>query len=112
MVQLRSQSPVGITINDSPFTTMARTSTPTISISENGLTFTMNNSKLKLPEIKKVIFQKEHTIVIWEDGEKSVVRAFDEDFDKEKGLAIAIVKRFMSRSEFKKLIENADIQDK
>ena len=65
-----------------------------------------------LPEIKKVIFQKEHTIVIWADGERTVIRCCEEEFDKEKGLAMAIAKRFMDRNTFKRLIENAYIQDK
>ena len=53
-----------------------------------------------------------HKIVIWEDGEKTVVKCSEESFDKEKGLAMAIAKRFMDRNKFKKLIKDADIQDK
>lgn len=71
----------------------------------------MFNNKV-MPPIEKVIFQKLHTIVIWEDGERTIVKCSEEDFDKEKGLAMAIAKRFMERNKFKKLIENADIQDK
>ena len=71
----------------------------------------MFNNKV-MPPIEKVIFQKLHTIVIWEDGERTVVKCSEENFDKEKGLAMAIAKRFMERNKFKKLIENADIQDK
>lgn len=105
MVQLRSQSPINISTSSNPFEAMATT----ITMNSDGLIIKGNINQLK---IKKVIFQKEHTIVLWEDGEKTIVRAFDEDFDKEKGLAIAIAKRFVNRSEFKRLIENADIQDK
>lgn len=44
--------------------------------------------------IKKVIFNDPATIVIWEDGSKTVVKCQDGDiFDKEKGLAMAISKR-------------------
>ena len=71
----------------------------------------MFNNKL-MPPIEKVIFQKLHTIVVWEDGERTIVKCSEEDFDKEKGLAMAIAKRFIERNKFKKLIENADIQDK
>ena len=47
-----------------------------------------------VPEIKKVIFNDPATIVLWEDGTKTVVKAQDKDqFDKEKGLAMAIVKK-------------------
>lgn len=65
-----------------------------------------------IPEIKKVIFQKTHTIVVWEDNERTIVNCYKEDFDEEKGLAMAIVKKIMTRNDFKKLINNASFQDK
>ena len=40
-------------------------------------------STQQVPDIRKVIFQKLHTIVIWEDGEKTVVKCSEEEFDKE-----------------------------
>ena len=43
--------------------------------------------------IKKVIFNPPATIVFWNDGDKTVVKANNEDFDPEKGLAMAISKR-------------------
>ena len=47
-----------------------------------------------VPAIKKVIFNDPATIILWEDGTKTVVKAQDKDqFDKEKGLAMAIVKK-------------------
>ena len=46
--------------------------------------------------IKKVIFNDPATIVLWNDGTKTVVKATGETFDKEKGLAMAICKRMMS----------------
>lgn len=64
-----------------------------------------------LPEIEKVIFRKPHTIVIWANGDKTVVNCSEEDFDEEKGLAIAIARKYMSRGKFKKMIKNADIQE-
>lgn len=57
----------------------------TISIPE------LNNRKLT---IKDVIFNDPATIVFWSDGTKTVVKAVNEDFDKEKGLAMAITKKF------------------
>lgn len=66
-----------------------------------------------LPPIKKVIFQKAHTIIVWKDKtESTVVKCSEEEFDEEKGLAMAICKKLFKRNEFKKLIENADHQDK
>lgn len=46
-----------------------------------------------MPSIKKVIFNDPATIVYWSDGSKTVVKANDEPFDREKGLAMAISKR-------------------
>lgn len=43
--------------------------------------------------IKKVIFNNPATIVMWEDGTKTVVKADEEDYDPEKGLAMAIAKK-------------------
>ena len=44
-------------------------------------------------DIKKVIFNDPATIVYWYDGTKTVVKAVDEEFDPEKGLAMAITKK-------------------
>lgn len=44
-------------------------------------------------DIKKVIFNDPATIVYWYDGTKTVVKAKDEAFDPEKGLAMAITKK-------------------
>lgn len=57
--------------------------------------------------IRKVIFNDPATIVIWDDGEKTVVKTNDEEFSKEHGLAMAITKRYFgSRSQFLKAVEN------
>ena len=44
-------------------------------------------------EIKKVIFNDPATIVIWANGAKTVVKAQNEKYDPEKGLAMAFAKR-------------------
>lgn len=50
--------------------------------------------KVYTPDIKKVIFNDPATIVIWADGEKTVVKCQNgEPYDPEKGLAMAISKR-------------------
>lgn len=46
-----------------------------------------------IPEIDNVIFNDPATIVFWADGTKTVVKADKEDFDPEKGLAMAISKK-------------------
>ena len=48
------------------------------------------------PEIKKVHFNAPVTVVIWKDGTKTIVRCQDGDeFDPEKGLAMAIAKKVL-----------------
>lgn len=44
--------------------------------------------------MEKVVFNDDATIVIWKDGVKTVVRKCETDsYDKEKAIAMAIVKR-------------------
>lgn len=52
-----------------------------------------NNVIISLCDIKKVIFNSPATIVFWEDGTKTVVKVNGEDYDPEKGLAMAIAKK-------------------
>lgn len=52
-----------------------------------------NMSKPNLVEIKNVIFNPPATIVFWTDNSKTVVKAENEIFDPEKGLAMAIAKK-------------------
>ena len=46
-----------------------------------------------LPNIKDVIFNPPATIVLWDDKTKTVVKAYNEDYDPEKGLAMCILKK-------------------
>lgn len=71
------------------------------------------------PEIVKVIFNDPATIVFWSDGTKTVVKADGEKFDPEKGLAMAISKKFLGNKgnyyrEFEKWlpVESADDETK
>jgi hypothetical protein len=52
-----------------------------------------NGKQSYFTKIKRVIFSDPATIVFWEDGTKTVVKAHNEDFDPEKGLAMAVCKR-------------------
>lgn len=46
--------------------------------------------------IKKVIFNDPATIVLWDDGTKTIVKCQDgEKYDKEKGLALCISKKVL-----------------
>lgn len=64
-------------------------------------------------KIKRVIFNNPATIVFWEDGTKTVVKAHGDEFDEEKGLAMAIAKRALGDSGsyynvFKKFVPKGD----
>lgn len=50
-------------------------------------------SEQNLVEIKNVVFNPPATIVFWTDNSKTVVKAENEIFDPEKGLAMAIAKK-------------------
>lgn len=65
----------------------------------------------EMKKIEKVIFNDPATIVFWRDGSKTVVKAQNEPFDKEKGLAMAIAKKVYGNegnyyNEFKKFIKD------
>lgn len=45
------------------------------------------------PKINKVIHNKPATIVFWEDGTKTVVKAQSESYDAEKGIVMAFMKK-------------------
>jgi hypothetical protein len=64
-------------------------------------------------KIKDVIFNNPATIVFWSDGTKTVVKAENEPFDREKGLAMAIAKKFLGNKgnyfeTFKKFIKEEE----
>lgn len=46
-------------------------------------------------EIENVIFNGPATIVFWSDGTKTIVKCNNDLYDKEKGLAMAMVKKFL-----------------
>ena len=63
-------------------------------------------------QIKDVIFSPPATIVKWKDGTKTVVKAEGEDYDPEKGLAMAISKKVLGNNysyynTFKKWLKKA-----
>ena len=63
--------------------------------------------------IEKVIFNDPATIVFWKDGTKTVVKATNEKYDPEKGLAMAITKKVYGNkgsyfNEVKKWVDKCD----
>ena len=64
-------------------------------------------------KIKRVIFNNPATIVFWEDGTKTVIKEHGDEFDEEKGLAMAIAKRALGNTGryynvFKKFVPKDD----
>lgn len=55
--------------------------------------FELPRNERKVPKIKRVIFNDPATIVFWGDNTKTIVKAENETFDAEKGLAMAIAKK-------------------
>lgn len=59
-----------------------------------------------IPEIQKVIYNKPATIILWDDGTKTVAKKQKGDrWDPEKGLAMAYLKKILGKKEFYKLFE-------
>lgn len=71
----------------------------TIIPEKGGVAYTLHTGAEEFPwerpEISKVYFNDPVTVVLWKDGTKTLVKAIDEPFDKEKGLAMAIAKKLM-----------------
>lgn len=70
-----------------------------------------------VPQIKSVTFNDPATIVFWKDGTKTVVKADNEAFDPEKGIAMAIAKKVLGNqgnyfNTIRKAIKNATFESK
>lgn len=62
--------------------------------------------------VERIIVNGPALVVFWKDGDKTVVKCHDEDFDIEKGIAMALAKRVWgSRNKMNKLIKMAEYQD-
>lgn len=54
--------------------------------------------RYKYPSITKVVINVPATVVFWSDGTKTVVKCHDREvFDSEKGVAMAIAKKFLPK---------------
>lgn len=60
------------------------------------------------PQPKKLIVNGPATVILWDDGTKTVAKCNkDEPFDQEKGVAIAIAKRFISGNQLHRMFDDA-----
>lgn len=79
-------------LNNLGYTTNSGTSASTLNL-------TLNYSPYSKPvplSIKKVIFNDPCTIILWSDKTKTIVKCGeDEEYDSEKGMAMAISKKFL-----------------
>ncbi len=61
-----------------------------------------------LPKPRKLIVNGPATVILWSDGTKTVAKCNkDEPFDPEKGVAIAIAKRFISGNKLHRMFDDA-----
>lgn len=99
-------------LNREPYTLTTTFAPQKVSINGNKdfSHFTFSIKRYSAPEVEKIIFSKGHTIVIWDDKTKTIVNCSEEKFDAEKGLAMAFMRKMMSRTEFCKLLKKADNQ--
>lgn len=73
-----------------------------------------SSHKNYLPEIKNVIFNEPATIILWEDGTKTVVKCQNGDkYSREVGMALCVAKKAFGNTSsfndiFKKWIDNDD----
>lgn len=59
----------------------------------------MGTALLVLPSPKKVIFNPPATVILWGDGTKTVVKCCNlDEWDPEKGLAMAFMKKLFGNS--------------
>ena len=78
-------------------------------ISNCHLYFEPIREQKSLNKIKKVIFHEPAVIVYWSDKTKTVVKVREGDeWDPEKGLAMAIIKKTMGLKEFYKKLNNKE----
>lgn len=76
----------------------------------NSIFVDIRPSNIDLTDMK-VIINKPATIII-EGNKKTVVKCSNEEFDVEKGVAMALIKHLgITRSQFLKLIKNVYIQE-
>lgn len=59
---------------------------------------------------ERIVHNGPALIVFWEDGTKTVVKCHDEDFDAEKGLAMALARKMWGRSRTVAMLKRVEEQ--
>lgn len=59
----------------------------------------------------RVIRNGPATIVFWKDGTKTVVKCHDEDYDAEKGLAMALCRKLWGRCQTERFVRMVEEQE-
>lgn len=76
---------------------------------ENGnylLPPTLFSGNVYLPEIKRVIYHKPATVIVWKDGTKSVVKCDEVDeYSKEVGYLLCVLKKILPNKAFYNILE-------
>ena len=67
-------------------------------INTNAISILNSNVAVYPNRTVKIIFHDPATIVIWGDGSKTVVKCHNEPFDREKGLAMCYMKKFLGEN--------------
>lgn len=60
---------------------------------------------------KRIIRNGPATIVFWKDGTKTVVKCHDEDYDPEKGLAMALCRKLWGRCQTERFVRMVEEQE-
>lgn len=66
--------------------------------------------KHRLFSPKRIIHNGPATIVFWWDGTKTVVKCHDEDYDPEKGLAMALCRKLWGRCQTERFVRMIEEQ--
>lgn len=85
---------------------------PTTAFNKNDLTFNVQIQDATTSCPTRIVFNGPATIAFWPDGTKTVVKCQDDEpFDPEKGVALAMLKKYFGGSRYndvlKKLINEA-----
>lgn len=101
-----SQTSYGTTIGSTIFPKEVKWYTPGGGcITFTGVSSCNTNSNLE-SKIKKVIFNDPATVILWNDGTKTVVKCMEGDeFDEEKGLAMCLLKGILGDKQYKKIFK-------